>query len=59
MQHYMGFTHNLPQRLRAHREGDGGVTTRRAFDQGVASDRTRLHTWLEAKITNVGHFRRS
>jgi hypothetical protein len=23
------------QRLQAHREGDGGVTTRRAFDQGI------------------------
>ena len=27
MQHYVGFTRNLPQRLQAHREGDGGVTT--------------------------------
>jgi predicted GIY-YIG superfamily endonuclease len=32
MQHYVGFTRNLPQRLRAHREGDGCVTTRRALD---------------------------
>jgi predicted GIY-YIG superfamily endonuclease len=30
MQHYMGFTRNLPQRLRAHWQGDGGITTRRA-----------------------------
>ena len=35
MQHYVGFTRNLPQRLRAHGEGDGCVTTRRAYDQGI------------------------
>jgi hypothetical protein len=35
MRHYVGFTRSLPQRLRAHREGDGVVTTCRAFDQGI------------------------
>lgn len=35
MQYYVGFTRNLQQRLRAHREGDGCVTTHRAFDQGI------------------------
>jgi predicted GIY-YIG superfamily endonuclease len=40
--HYVGFTRNLPQRLRAHREGDGRVTTRRAFDQGIGFTLTRV-----------------
>jgi hypothetical protein len=42
MQYYVGFTRNLPQRLRAHREGDGCVTTRRAFDQGIGSMPARV-----------------
>jgi hypothetical protein len=35
MQHYVGFTRDLDNRLRNHREGTGCVTTRRAFNQGV------------------------
>jgi hypothetical protein len=31
----------------------------RSEPQTVASDRTQLHIWPEAKITKVGHFRRS
>jgi hypothetical protein len=31
----------------------------RSEPQIVASDRTQLHTWPTAKITNVRHFRRS
>jgi predicted GIY-YIG superfamily endonuclease len=42
MQHYVGFTRNLPQRLRAHREGDGCLTTRRAFDQGIGFTLARI-----------------
>jgi predicted GIY-YIG superfamily endonuclease len=42
MQHYVGFTRHLPQRLQAHREGDGGVTTRRAFDQGIGFTLARI-----------------
>jgi predicted GIY-YIG superfamily endonuclease len=42
MQHYVAFTRNLPQRLRAHREGDDSVTTRRAFDQGIRFTLARI-----------------
>jgi predicted GIY-YIG superfamily endonuclease len=42
-QHYVGFTRNLPQRLRDHREGTAGcVTTRRAFDQGIGFTLARV-----------------
>jgi predicted GIY-YIG superfamily endonuclease len=42
MQHYVGFTRNLPQCLRAHREGDGCVITRRAFDRGIGFTLARV-----------------
>jgi hypothetical protein len=42
MQHYVGFTRTLPQRLQADREGDGYVTTRRAFDQGIGFTLARV-----------------
>jgi hypothetical protein len=42
MRHYVGSTRSLPQRLRAHREGDGGVTTCRAFDQGIGFTLARV-----------------
>jgi predicted GIY-YIG superfamily endonuclease len=43
MQHYVGFTRNLPQRLQDHREGTAGcVTTRRAFDQGIGFTLARV-----------------
>jgi predicted GIY-YIG superfamily endonuclease len=36
MQHYVGWTRNLEQRVGQHRAGDAGsATTRRAFDQGI------------------------
>jgi predicted GIY-YIG superfamily endonuclease len=44
MQHYVGFTtRDLDQRLKDHREGTGSVTTRRAFEQGIAF--TVARTW--------------
>jgi predicted GIY-YIG superfamily endonuclease len=44
MQHYVGFTtQDLDQRLKAHREGTGSVTTRRAFEQGIPF--TVARTW--------------
>jgi predicted GIY-YIG superfamily endonuclease len=44
MQHYVGFTaSDLDQRLKDHRAGTGAVTTRRAFEQGIAF--TVVRTW--------------
>jgi predicted GIY-YIG superfamily endonuclease len=44
MQHYVGFTYDLDRRLEDHRAGTGGITTRRAFEQGIAFSLAR--TWL-------------
>jgi predicted GIY-YIG superfamily endonuclease len=57
MQHYVGFTQDLDQRLKDHQEGSGCVTTRRAFDQGIAF--TLARTWsgsrkLERQIKSRG-----
>jgi len=44
MQHYVGFTaSDLDQRLKDHRAETGAVTTRRAFEQGIAF--TVARTW--------------
>lgn len=44
MQHYVGFIHDLDQRLADHREGTGGsATTRLAFEQGITF--TLARTW--------------
>ena len=57
MRHYVGFTQDLDQRLKGHREGTGCVTTRRAFEQGIAFSLVR--TWpgtrkLERQIKACG-----
>ena len=57
MRHYVGFTDDLEQRLQRHREGKGGKTTRRAFDQGIGF--TLARTWsgslsLERQIKSRG-----
>ena len=51
MQPYRGFTRDLSQRLRAHREGDGGVTTRRVFDQGIGFTLARVR-WPGVILVN-------
>jgi len=44
MQHYVGFAiHDLDMRLKAHRDGTGAVTTRRAFEKGITFSLAR--TW--------------
>src|SRR5215472_9534358 len=43
MQHYVSFTHDLERGLESHRQGTGGVTTKRAFDQGITF--TLARTW--------------
>jgi predicted GIY-YIG superfamily endonuclease len=57
MRHYVGFTDDLDRRLERHREGKGGKTTRRAFDQGISF--TLARTWsgslsLERQIKSRG-----
>jgi hypothetical protein len=42
--HYLGWTTDLENRLRQHREGTGSVATRRAFEQGIVFELVR--TWL-------------
>lgn len=43
MQHYVGFTDDLYQRLEDHRRGTGGKTTCHAFEQGITFELVR--TW--------------
>ena len=43
MQHYVGFTDNLVERLEDHRQGAGTAMTRRAFEQGIGF--TLARTW--------------
>jgi len=46
MQHYVGFTaSDLDQRLKDHRAETGAVTTRRAFEQGIAFTVVRTWRW--------------
>jgi predicted GIY-YIG superfamily endonuclease len=57
MRHYLGWTTDLEKRLRKHREGTGSLTTRRAFEQGIAFELVR--TWpgngdLERKLKAQG-----
>jgi hypothetical protein len=57
MQHYVGFTRNLAQRLQDHREGTGSATTRRAFEQGIGFVLARTWTGtpkLERQIKERG-----
>jgi predicted GIY-YIG superfamily endonuclease len=35
MRHYLGFTHDLENRLENHRKGTACVTMKRAFDRGL------------------------
>jgi hypothetical protein len=44
MQHYVGFTRNLAQRLQGHREGADCATTRRTLDQGIGFVLARTRT---------------
>jgi len=43
MQHYVGFTSDLDQRLESHRNGTACATTRRAFNQAIGF--TLARTW--------------
>jgi predicted GIY-YIG superfamily endonuclease len=44
MRHYLGWTTNLENRIRNHRQGTAGsVTTKLAFDQGITFELVR--TW--------------
>lgn len=58
MQHYVGFTEDLDQRLDSHRNGTACATTRRAFNQGIGFSLAR--TWwpgsrqLERHIKDCG-----
>jgi predicted GIY-YIG superfamily endonuclease len=58
MQHYVGLTDNLEQRLEEHRNGTAGATTRRASSQGIGFTLSR--TWspgsrqLERRIKDCG-----
>jgi predicted GIY-YIG superfamily endonuclease len=58
MQHYVGFTSDLDQRLDNHRNGTACATTRRAFNQGIGF--TLARTWwpgspqLERRIKDCG-----
>ena len=45
-QHYVGFSRDLPQRLRHHREGSGSAITRRAFDRGIGFVLAGTWCWL-------------
>jgi hypothetical protein len=38
---------SMPEHLRVHREGDGDVTTRRAFDQGIGPTLARV--WSQCR----------
>lgn len=50
MRHYVGFTaDDLDARLARHREGNGGKTTRRAFDKGISF--TLARTWADGSLS--------
>jgi predicted GIY-YIG superfamily endonuclease len=52
--HYLGFTHNLEQRLEDHRRGTACATTKVAFDRGIGSLGPHLVWYVETEASDQG-----